>query len=120
MPKDTSKDNCKSESQNNTSQNLNLGLDKFSYGDFVVLSSIIAYAIAEELNQTDLELLLAFLGMISSDIAILLIKQGIDNAKLNGAIETTVQETANESVSSQLARKSKYKKVKRVKYKVKG
>lgn len=51
----------------NTSQNINTGLNSFSYADFVLLSSTISYAIAEEVSVEDLEILVTFLGMISAD-----------------------------------------------------
>ena len=41
----------------NTSQNINTGLNSFSYADFVLLSSTISYAIAEEVSVEDLEIL---------------------------------------------------------------
>ena len=37
----------------NTSQNINTGLNSFSYADFVLLSSTISYAIAEEVSRSE-------------------------------------------------------------------
>ena len=59
----------------NTSQNINTGLNSFSYADFVLLSSTISYAIAEEVSVEDLEILVTFLGMISADLALLTYKK---------------------------------------------
>ena len=84
---------------NNASQNVNTGLNSFSYADFVLLSSTISYAIAEEVSVEDLEILVTFLGMISSDLALLLIKKGrlaASQAVQSTSIDTTTEETSEE------------------------
>lgn len=119
MANNNSNNNCKGISSNNVdnsiSQKQSIGLDKFSYADFVVLSSVISYAIAEELSEIDLELLVSFLGMISADLALLIIKKGLEEARLNETLDTTAQETIEESTLSQLGRKNNFRKVKRIK-----
>ena len=104
---------------NNTSQNTNT--DRFSYADFVLLSSTIAYAIAEEINVEDLEILITFLGMISGDLALLLIKKGrllSSQAAQNSSIDTTSDKTS-EDVEAALIRKSTHRKKKKIKKKIK-
>ena len=78
----------------NTSQNINTGLNSFSYADFVLLSSTISYAIAEVVSVEDLEILVTFLGMISADLALLLIKKGrlaASQAAQSTSIDTTTE-----------------------------
>ena len=103
----------------NTSQNINTGLNSFSYADFVLLSSTISYAIAEEVSVEDLERLVTFLGMISADLALLLIKKGrlaASQAAKSTSIDTTTEETS-EDVESTLVRKSRHRKKKKIKKK---
>lgn len=100
-------------------QNVNTGLNSFSYADFVLLSSTISYAIAEEVSVEDLEILVTFLGMISADLALLLIKKGrlaASQAAQSTSIDTTTEETSEE-VESTLVRKSKHRKKKKIKKK---
>ena len=106
---------------NNTSQNVNTGLNRFSYADFVLLSSTISYAIAEEVNVEDLEILITFLGMISGDLALLLIKKGRlarSETAQSTSIDTTTDETSEE-VESTLVRRSRHRKKRKLKKKVK-
>lgn len=103
----------------NTYQNINTGLNSFSYADFVLLSSTISYAIAEEVSVEDLEILVTFLGMISADLALLLIKKGrlaASQAAQSTSIDTTTEETSEE-VESTLVRKSRHRKKKKIKKK---
>lgn len=91
-------ENSNSESTANQKKNkLDLQLYKFSYADFVLLSSTISYAIAEDLNDADLEVLIAFLGMITSDLAILLTRRGIIEGLSKGKMVT---DSGTESVIS--------------------
>ena len=102
-------------------QNVNTGLNSFSYADFVLLSSTIAYAIAEEVSVEDLEILVTFLGMISGDLALLLIKKGrlaASQATQSTSIDTTTEEISEE-VESTLVRKPRHRKKKRIKKKKK-
>ncbi len=106
---------------NNSSQNVSIGLNRFSYSDFILLSSTISYAIAEEVSVEDLEILVTFLGMISGDLALLLIKKGRlarNQAAQSASIDTTTDETSEE-VESTLVKKSMNRKKKRIKKKIK-
>ena len=107
------------------SQNLNLGLNKFSYADFVLLSSTISYAIAEEVNVEDLEILVTFLGMISADLGLLLIKKErelITQQSNQQGVQTSVSEVSDEesdedvdTISTRMSKKKRIKKKHRVK-----
>lgn len=68
-----------------------LGLARFSYADFVVLSSVIAYGIVDSVDQNDLGIILSFLGMITADVAILQTKISIEKA-----IDEQNQQLANQ------------------------
>ena len=70
---------------NNNSQSTSTGLSRFSYADFVLLSSTMSYAISEETSLDDLEILITFLGMISTDLTLLLIKRrrSVYNQQIN-------------------------------------
>lgn len=109
--------NCKDNNgnSNNSQEKCSLGLDRFSYADYVLLSSTISYAIAEELNDTDLALFLSFLGMVSSDLAMLITKKRTEEAKkaAQPAEDIIVQETAEEVVGADLIRKSKKTKIRK-------
>ena len=101
----------------NTSQNINTGLNSFSYADFVLLSSTISYAIAEEVSVEDLEILVTFLGMISADLALLLIKKGrlaASQAAQSTSIDTTTEETSEDVESTKKKIKKKKVKIKQV------
>lgn len=110
------------------SQNLNLGLNKFSYADFVLLSSTISYAIAEEVNVEDLEILLTFLGMISADLGLLLIKKErelITQQANQQGVQASINEISDEesdkdidTISTRISKKKRIKKIKK-KHKVK-
>lgn len=106
---------------NNTSENINTGLNRFSYADFILLSSTISYAIAEEVNVEDLEILITFLGMISGDLALLLIKKG--RLLSNQAAQNTSIEMASDDISkdieSTLVRKPIHRKKNKIKRKIK-
>ncbi len=123
--KTTNKCSKNNASKCSTNKILDLGLKNLSYADYVLLSSVAAYAISEDLNDTDLDLLIVFFSMLSSDLALARTKRGIfqaDQAKNNiadsdtAAIVTTT--TPDEALISDLSRKTKVKK-KRVKIKKK-
>lgn len=103
-------------SNNTTSQSNGIGLQNLSYADFIVLSSILSYAISEELNDIDLDLFIVFLGIVQSDLATLRIQRGLkNNGSLNAAIDTT--DTGAKDISIQTSRHSNVKKVKKIKRK---
>lgn len=124
----TTKNKNKIKSPNcDTNKELDLGLDRLSYSDYVLLASLAAYAISEDLNDTDLDLLIVFFSMMSSDLALIRTKRVIrqrEQAKNNipdtdnAAIDSSIV-TAEEALLSDLSRNSKIKKKTRIKVKKK-
>ncbi|MGL5313288.1 MAG: hypothetical protein ACRC92_08570 [Peptostreptococcaceae bacterium] len=111
----TTNNTCNSKN-NSTSQDNGIGLQNLSYADFIVLSSVLSYAIAEELNDIDLDLFIVFLGMIQSDMATLRIQRGLkNNGALNATIDTT--DTGVKESTIQPVRHSSTRMIKRVKKK---
>lgn len=106
---------------------LNLGLSDFTYADFVILSSTLAYAIACELNDEDLDFFLLFLTQVSGDLALLRTKRGYETAAQTGQPigeeevleEAEVTEDVDVYLTAELGRCKKRKKVKRKKLKKK-
>ena len=81
---------CTNNSSNTASQQ-GLGLASISYADYVILSATLSFAIAEELNDADLDMLIVFFGMVTSDLALLRTKRGITNA-------ISAQDTSEEAI----------------------
>lgn len=81
---------CTNNSSSTTSQQ-GLGLASISYADYVILSATLSFAIAEELNDADLDMLIVFFGMVTSDLALLRTKRGITNA-------LSAQDTSEEAI----------------------
>ena len=108
--------NTSSNSNNNTSQNSGIGLQNLSYADFIVLSSVLSYAISEELDNIDLDLFIVFLGIVQSDLATLRIQKGIRN---NGGVTAVIDtvDAAVKDTSIQVSRQSNVRKVKKIKKK---
>lgn len=109
----TTKNKNKIKSPNcDTNEELDLGLNRLSYADYVLLASVAAYAISEDLNDTDLDLLIVFFSMMSSDLALIRTKRGIrrrEQLENNiAAIVTTI--TPDEALVSDLSRNTKVKK----------
>ena len=101
---------------NNSNETIDLGLNRFSYADFVLLSSTLAYVIGEELNDEDLGLIIIFLSLVSADLALISAKRNIlrTNQALqnqNADIDTTIT-AAEGALVAALPRKSKIKKKK--------
>lgn len=69
---------------NENQKDMDIGLYNFSYADFIILSSTLAYAISEELNDMDLDILISFFGMLTADLGMLRTKNGISQ-KLSAA-----------------------------------
>lgn len=101
----------------NTSNKDTIGIQSWSYADFVVLSSVLAYAIAEELNDIDLDLFIVFLGSVQSDLATLRLQRGIKNSKNNIIPEISTTDVGVEDIASGTLRKSKVRKVKKIRRK---
>ena len=113
---------CTNNSSSTTSQQ-GLGLASISYADYVILSATLSFAIAEELNDLDLDMLIVFFGMVTSDLALRRTKRGITNAlssqdtseeAIIGSEEASEGGESIASVSSALRGKSR-KKSKRIK-----
>ena len=106
---------------NNNSQSTSTGLSRFNYADFVLLSSTISYAISEETSLDDLEILITFLGMISTDLTLLLIKRrrSVYNQQINqqADIDDETQDVSDDDANISLSRNLNTKTIKRVKRK---
>ena len=121
---------CTNNSSSTTSQQ-GLGLASISYADYVILSATLSFAIAEELNDLDLDMIIVFFGMVTSDLALLRTKRGITNAlsaqdtseeAIIGSEEASEGGESIASVSSALRGKSrkKSKRIKKIKKKRKS
>ena len=102
--------NCKNNKKN-------FGLMNYTYADYVILSSTLAYAIGEELDDTDLTLFLVFLSQLSADLSLIITKRGLmekqsDNQSIVPEIES--EEQVDDINSTELG-KSKKRKVKKIK-----
>lgn len=100
--KSVSDSSCNSQDNDSSDSKLGkgLGLENISYADYIILSSTLSYAIAEELTDTDLDMLIVFAGMIASDLALLRTKRGIIKGKkaASQAIEEQNQDAENEAI----------------------
>lgn len=96
-------------------------MSRFNYADFVLLSSTISYAISEETSLDDLEILITFLGMISTDLTLLLIKRrrSVYNQQIDqqADIDDETQDVSDDDVNISLSRNLNTKTIKRVKRK---
>ncbi|QJA08348.1 hypothetical protein HF520_05025 [Romboutsia sp. CE17] len=130
--KGTSSCDEKNNINSNSTTQQSLGLASIGYADYVILSATLSYAIAEELNDLDLDMLIVFAGMITSDLALLRTRRGIINGinqanQQNTGEEATIggEETifAGEDIAAQLSAvrgsKKKRRKIKKVKRKKK-
>ncbi|MEG0843197.1 MAG: hypothetical protein RRZ84_04440 [Romboutsia sp.] len=115
------KNNSKKNNNNTNNNYLNLKLEQFSYADYIILASSLAYAVGDELSDSDLDLLIIFMGMISSDLALIRTKRGIVNRKQtqNATNTVDIQSTDIASGNAELnfGRTSKNKKKKYIKRK---
>ncbi|MGL5754768.1 MAG: hypothetical protein ACRCYC_05540 [Paraclostridium sp.] len=111
------KSSCKNDKKN-------FGLSNYTYADYVILSSTLAYAISEELNDDDLDFFLVFLSQVSSDLALLRTKRGFEkkaNQVNQSQEQIIVDEAANEDIINDITveqlgrnKKRKRKKVKKL------
>lgn len=122
---------------NNTSDNIKqksdcinkkkgLGLSRYTYADYVILSSTLAYAIGEELNDEDLTLFIVFLGQISADLSLIRTKRGLlpvnlagtqeeEDIILAGETEQTIEDVTSAELTRSKKRKVKKRKIKKKK-----
>lgn len=102
----------------------NVGLSRYTYADYVILSSTLAYAIGEELNDEDLTLFIVFLGQISADLSLIRTKRGLlpvnlaDNQEQDIIAAEETEQSIEDVTSAELTR-SKKRKVKKRKIKKK-
>lgn len=119
----TTSDNIKQKSDC-TNKKKGLGLSRYTYADYVILSSTLAYAIGEELNDEDLTLFIVFLGQISADLSLIRTKRGLlpvnlaDNQEQDIIAAEETEQTIEDVTSAELTR-SKKRKVKKRKIKKK-
>ena len=114
---------CTNNNSSSTASQQGLGLASISYADYIILSSTLSFAIAEELNDSDLDMLIVFFGMVTSDLALLRTKRGITSAlaestaeeAIIGSEESTQGPESVASVSSSSLRGRSRKKSKRIK-----
>lgn len=110
--------NCKNNKQNS-------GLMNYTYAEYVILSSTLAYAIGEELNDADLTLFLVFLSQLSSDLSLIITKRGLENKEANNQsqqqaiVSETLTEEDIENVTSYELTRGRKRKVKKRKVKKK-
>ncbi len=93
--KQNNKNNCNNKSKKKCDEGI--GLSSFSYADYILLSSVIAYSIAEELNEDDLAMFTIFLELILTDLGLIVAKRGIEakNNAEEGVIleDSTIEES---------------------------
>lgn len=123
-----SSSNCDSnKTKSNSNNNLNIGLENLSYADYVLLASLAAFSIGDDLNDNDLDLLIVFFSMMSSDLALIRTKRGVaqrnlaakkalEQANQNGAEEAAVNSTIAGAEESLVGDLSRTKKVRTKKY----
>lgn len=73
------------------------GLSSFSYADFILLSSLIAYSIAEELNNEDLRLFIIFLDLVLADLGLLALQKELQQGN-----STIINENVGEAVEEDI------------------
>ena len=71
---DCNNDNKKYSTSNNED---GLGLASLSYAEYIILASTLAYSLSEELSESDLALLVAFLYIVLADLEIIIAKNQI-------------------------------------------
>lgn len=123
-----SSSNCDSnKTTSNSNNNLNIGLENLSYADYVLLASLAAFSIGDDLSDNDLDLLIVFFSMMSSDLALIRTKRGVaqrnlaakkalEQANQNGAEEAAVNSTIAGAEESLVGDLSRTKKVRTKKY----
>lgn len=91
---------------NNENGDKGLNLDRFSYTDFVVMSSAIAYGIVDSVNQDDLGIILSFLGMITADIALLQTKSSIEKVRQSQGENQNEENIEDDFISEKILEES--------------
>lgn len=108
--------NCKNNKQNS-------GLMNYTYAEYIILSSTLAYAIGEELNDADLTLFLVFLSQLSADLSLIITKRGLlekqssNQSQQQSIVSEIESEQQVEDINSMKLGKSRKRKVKKIKKK---
>lgn len=87
--------NCKSDkncsnnknSKNSKNNQNNKGIASLSYAELVVLSATLAYSIVEEMDEDDLTIFLGFLGLLLSEIEILVSQRELEGKSTDTSLE---------------------------------
>lgn len=95
--KQNKKNNCNNKSKKKYDEGI--GLASFSYADYILLSSVIAYSIAEELNDDDLSMFIIFLDLLLADLGLIVAKRGIE-ARNSAEESEAVEEGTIEGIES--------------------
>lgn len=112
-------------SSNYNNNKKNSGLMNYTYVDYIILSSTLAYAIGEELNDADLTLFLIFLSQLSADLSLIITKRGfankedINQSQQQAIVSETLTEEEIENVISYELTRGRKRKVKKRKVKKK-
>lgn len=67
----------------------------FSYAELIVLAATLSYSLAEELDEDDMAMFLVFLGLLISDIQVLIAQKAIKAKRQAPITEGLDLETAN-------------------------
>lgn len=78
--------NKKNEKNSKDNQN-NKGFASLSYAEIVVLSATLAYSIVEEMDEDDLTIFLGFLGLLLSEIEILVSQRELEGKSTDTSLE---------------------------------
>lgn len=95
--KQNKKNNCNNKSKKKCDEGI--GLASFSYADYILLSSVIAYSIAEELDDDDLSMFIIFLNLLLTDLGLIVAKRGIE-ARNSAEVSEAVEEDTIEGIES--------------------
>lgn len=87
--------NCKSDKNSSNNKNNknsknnqnNKGIASLSYAELVVLSATLAYSIVEEMDEDDLTIFLGFLGLLLSEIEILVSQRELEGKSTDTSLE---------------------------------
>lgn len=75
--KKQSSKNSKSNKSSNKNSCENKKLSDFSYAELIVLSATLSYSLAQELDEDDLDIFLVFLGLLITDMQLIVTQRAI-------------------------------------------
>lgn len=70
-------DNSKKSSNSKQNKNDNIKFSDFSYAELIVLASTFSYSLFEELDEEDIAIYLVFLGLLLSNMQVLVAQKAI-------------------------------------------